>query len=114
MLQHYITIKYRPNTPAEHRDEFCQRMLALKKSIPEIERIEIGVDMVAEARSWSLLIKLQVADLDALVRYQKHADHQAVIQFNAPYVVDVGVIDFENYLSDSALAESLLPNQYQT
>lgn len=99
MLQHFITIKYQPNTPAEHRDEFCQRMLALKESIPEIEQIEIGVDMVAEARSWSLLIKLQLADLDALVRYQKHPDHQAVIQFNAPYVTDVRVIDFENYLN---------------
>jgi hypothetical protein len=99
MLQHFITIKYQPNTPADHRDEFCRRMFALKERIPEIEQIDIGVDMVAEARSWSLLIKLQVADLDALVRYQKHPDHQAVIQFNAPYVVDVGVIDFENYLT---------------
>ena len=99
MLQHFITIKYVADTPSEHRDEFCRRMLALKQSIAEIEQIEIGVDIVAEARSWSLLIKLVVADVDALVRYQQHPDHQAVIKFNAPYVSDVGVIDFENVLS---------------
>ena len=99
MLQHFITIKYVADTPTEHRDEFCRRMLALKQSIAEIEQIEIGVDLVGEARSWSLLIKLIVADLDALVRYQQHPEHQAVIKFNAPYVVDVGVIDFEHSLS---------------
>ena len=99
MLQHFITIKYVADTPAEHRDEFCRRMLALKQSIAEIEQIEIGVDIVGEARSWSLLIKLVVADVDALVRYQQHPDHQAVIKFNAPYVAYVGVIDFEQLLA---------------
>lgn len=99
MLQHYITIKYVADTPAEHRDEFCRRMLALQNSIDEIHEIQIGCDIVGEARSWSLLIKLLVDDLDALVRYQKHPEHQAVIKFNAPYVADVGVIDFDSHFS---------------
>lgn len=99
MLQHYIIIKYLADTPVEHRDEFCRRMLALQQTIPEVEAIQIGIDQVGEARSWSLLIKLLVADMDALGRYQRHPDHQAVIKFNAPYVADVGVIDFENTLS---------------
>ncbi|NVK03106.1 MAG: Dabb family protein [Oceanospirillaceae bacterium] len=99
MLQHYITIKYLPDTPTEHREEFCRRMLALQQTIAEVEEIQIGCDLVGEARSWSLLIKLLVADKSALVRYQQHPDHQAVIQFNAPYVADVGVIDFENFLA---------------
>lgn len=99
MLQHYITLKYLPDTPTEHRDEFCRRMLALQHSIDEVEEIQIGSDIVGEARSWSLLIKLLVADKEALVRYQQHPDHQAVIKFNAPYVAEVGVIDFEEFMS---------------
>lgn len=99
MLQHFITIKYVADTPDEHRDEFCRRMLALKESIDEIEQIEVGVDVIGEARSWSLLIKLVVSDVDALVRYQQHPEHKAVIKFNAPYVADVGVIDFELVLA---------------
>lgn len=98
MLQHYVTIKYRDETPGDHRAEFCRRMLALKESITEIEDIAIGCDILSEARSWSLLIRIHVADLESLARYQKHPAHQAVVQFNAPYVTDVGVIDFEHFL----------------
>jgi len=98
MLQHYITIKYKPETPDAHREEFCRRMLALKQSINEIESIQIGCDILSEARSWSLLIKLELADLEALVRYQKHPQHIAVVEFNAPYVAQVGVVDFESFL----------------
>ncbi len=97
MLQHYITIKYVDDTPAAHRDEFCRRMLALQDSIVEVEEIQIGCDIVGEVRSWNLLIKLLVADFDALIAYQKHPDHQAVVAFNAPYVKEVGVIDFEAF-----------------
>lgn len=100
MLQHYITIKYVADTPVEHRDEFCRRMLALQSSIDEVQEIQIGCDLVGEARSWNLLIRLVVADTDALLRYQRHPDHQAVIKFNAPYVADVGVIDFESFRSN--------------
>lgn len=102
MLQHYVFLKFAENTPGEHRDEFCRRMLALKERISEIKEIEIGTDILHEARSWSLLIQIKVADLDALVRYQKHPDHQALVAFNAPYVADIGVIDFEAFLEKIA------------
>lgn len=97
MLTHFITLKFIPDTPPEHRAEFVQKMLALKDSIDELLAIKIACDIVHERRSWSLIVELQVADLGALVRYQQHPAHQAVVAFNAPFVDSVGVIDFEHY-----------------
>ena len=44
MLQHYVVLKYREGTSAAHVDTFCERMLALRATIPEIRHIEIGRD----------------------------------------------------------------------
>ena len=97
MLEHYVFIRFKQDTPQTHVDEFCQRILALPNTINELHEVQIGHDIVREARSWDLMIRLHVDDIDALIRYQVHPDHQAVVQFNAPFVADIGVIDFEAF-----------------
>ena len=97
MLQHYITLKFKEGTPEAHRDEFCRRMLALQESIDEVKEIQIGRDIVNEARSWHLLMKLVVEDIDSLKRYQAHPEHQALVAFNGPHVDAIGVVDFNNF-----------------
>jgi hypothetical protein len=59
MLQHYIVIKYQNATSDEHIAEFCRRMLDLRTSIAGIEHLEIGRDILHDARSWDLILMMR-------------------------------------------------------
>jgi hypothetical protein len=96
MLQHYILIKYQKNTSDEHIAEFSRRILALQTSIEGIEHLEIGRDILRDARSWDLILIMRFASVGALRNYQQHPEHQKVIAFNQPLVADVASVDFES------------------
>ena len=95
MLQHYVLIKYQKGTSDEHVAEFCRRMLALRTGIPGIEHLEIGRDVLRDARSWDLILIMRFASTAALRSYQQHPEHQKLMAFNQPFVADVASVDFE-------------------
>ena len=96
MLQHYVLIRYEKSASDEHIAEFCRRMLALRISIAGIEYLEIGRDILHDARSWDLILIMRFASVDALRSYQQHPEHQKVMAFNQPFVADVASVDFHN------------------
>jgi hypothetical protein len=95
MLQHYILIKFKKDATGEHIGEFCRRMLALRTNISSIGHLEIGCDILHEARSWDLILIMRFASIDALRNYQQHPEHLNVMAFNKPFVADVASVDFE-------------------
>jgi len=95
MLQHYVLIRYEKSVSNEHIEEFCTRMLALRTSIAGIEYLEIGRDILHDARSWDLILIMRFASVGALRSYQQHPEHQKVMRFNQPFVADVASVDFE-------------------
>ena len=95
MLQHYVLIRYEKSASAEHIDEFCRRMLALRTSIEGIEYLQIGRDILHDARSWDLILIMRFASTGVLRSYQQHPEHQKVMAFNQPFVADVASVDFE-------------------
>jgi hypothetical protein len=95
MLQHYVLIKYQKETSDEHIAEFCKRMLALRDSIAGIDYLEIGRDILHDARSWDLILIMRFASVAALRSYQQHPEHQKLMAFNQPFVAEVASVDFE-------------------
>ena len=95
MLQHYILIKFKKDTNDEHIGEFRRRMLALRTTISGIEHLEIGRDILHDARSWDLILIMRFASTEALRNYQQHPEHLSLMAFNQPYVADVASVDFE-------------------
>jgi transcriptional regulator NrdR family protein len=95
MLQHYVLIRYEKNVTNEHIEEFCTRMLDLRTSIAGVEHLEIGRDILHDARSWDLILIMRFASVGALRSYQQHPEHQKVMAFNQPFVADVASVDFE-------------------
>ena len=95
MLQHYVFIRYEKSASDEHIAEFCRRMLALRTSIASIEYLEIGRDILHDARSWDLILIMRFASVGELRSYQQHPEHQIVMAFNQPFVDDVASVDFE-------------------
>ncbi len=69
-------------------------MLALRISIPGIEYLEIGRDILHDARSWDPILIMRFASVDALRHYQQHPEHQKVMAFNQPFVAGVASVDF--------------------
>ena len=96
MLQHYILIKFKKGTSDEHIGEFCRRMLALRTTISSIEHLEIGRDILHDARSWDLILIMRLASTEALRSYQQHPEHLRLMAFNQPFVADVASVDFES------------------
>ena len=94
MLQHYVFLKYRDGTTDGLIADFCGRMLALRGTISEIQRLEIGRDELHDARSWDLVLIMEFASAQALRAYQRHPDHLAVMAFNDPFVENVASVDF--------------------
>ena len=94
MLQHYVFLKYRDETSAEHIAAFCEGMLALRGAIGEIRHLEIGRDELHDARSWSLVLIMEFASVDSLRAYQRHPRHLALMAFNDPFVANVASVDF--------------------
>jgi hypothetical protein len=94
MLRHYVFLKYRDGTSDGHVTAFCERMLALRATIPEIQHLEVGRDELRDTRSWDLMLIMEFASVDALRTYQRHPQHVDVMTFNAPFVANVGSVDF--------------------
>jgi hypothetical protein len=94
MLRHYVFLKYRDGTSAEHVAVFCERLLALRAAIGEIAHLEIGRDELHDARSWDLVLIMEFASVDALRAYQRDPRHLEVMAFNTPFVADVASVDF--------------------
>jgi hypothetical protein len=94
MLQHYVVLKFRDGTTAGHVDAFCERMLALRGTIPEIRHLEIGRDELHDARSWDLVLIMAFESVEALRTYQTHAAHTAVMAFNNPFVAHIATVDY--------------------
>jgi hypothetical protein len=44
--------------------------------------------------SWSLVLIMEFASLDALRAYQRHPQHLALMAFNEPFVANVASVDF--------------------
>ena len=95
MLQHYVLIRYQKSATEQHIAEFCRRMLALRTSIEGIEDLEIGRDILHDARSWDLILIMRFASVGVLRSYQQHPEHQKVMAFNQPFVAEVASVDFE-------------------
>jgi hypothetical protein len=96
VLQHYILIKFEKSASDEHIAEFRGRMLALPTSISSIEHLEIGRDILHDARSWDLILIMRFASTEALRNYQQHPEHLRLMVFNQPFVADVASVDFES------------------
>jgi len=94
MLQHYVFIRFASGTSDAHIEEFSRRMLALRALVPGIDHLEIGRDVLHDARSWDVILIMRFASVEALRQYQQHPEHLQVMAFNKSAVAEVGSVDF--------------------
>ena len=96
MLKHVVLMEFNRDAPADCAQRVIAALKALPGLIPEIERLEVGIDTVGDPRCLDLGLIVRVKDKDALQRYSDHPAHQQVLaDIVRPYLERAVVVDFE-------------------
>lgn len=93
MIRHVIMWKFRPDEE-ENMHKFLSGLQALDGVIPEILRMEIGVNC-KDGNNYDACLIADFADFDALERYKKDPRHMAVSQLCKSIREARGAVDFE-------------------
>jgi len=92
MIRHVIMWKFKEDTKAEmHR--FLEGLQALNGVIPEILRMEVGINE-KEGNNYDACLIADFADWEALERYKKDPRHVAVSTRCKAIRTDRGAVDF--------------------
>jgi hypothetical protein len=89
-----VFFKFKKGVGEEDIVDLEQSLAALPAVIPEILSYEFGRDVVRSERSYDLALVSTFKDLDSLERYQKHPDHQIVLQKVNDLCESVLAVDF--------------------
>ena len=94
MLRHVVFFKFKKGVGEVEITDLEQSLAELPPVIPEILSYEFGRDVVRSERSYDLALVSTFKDLDALQRYQKHPDHQVVLEKVNDLCESVVAVDF--------------------
>ena len=97
MLKHVVLMEFKKDAPDDCPQQVIAALKALPNLIPEIERLEVGIDTVGDPRCLDLGLIVRVADKEALQRYNDHHAHKRVVaECIRPYLERAVVVDFES------------------
>jgi hypothetical protein len=98
MIRHVVMWKLMELTDGRGRMESAALIKTMLESlpalIPEIIRMEVGVDVVREGASWDICLIVDFQDVDALRRYQAHPEHVKVAEIVNRTREQRAVVDF--------------------
>ena len=94
MLTHIVCWKYKPETTAEQCDDHIAKLRALPGVIPNIERFEVGADILQLERSFDTGLVAVYPDRAALDFYTDHPEHLKVAALGKQIAERVISVDF--------------------
>ena len=74
MIKHIVCFKLNENT-AKEKESAKEILLSMTGKVPQIRAIEVGVDFLASARSYDLILQVTLDDRKALDEYQADEYH---------------------------------------
>ncbi|HOO23355.1 MAG TPA: Dabb family protein [Clostridia bacterium] len=85
MVRHMVLFKLKEYT-AENCNSLKDVLLAMEGNVPTVKSIEVRVDQLRSARSYDVLLSVDVDSWEALDEYQRDAYHCEVVK---KYVLSV-------------------------
>jgi quinol monooxygenase YgiN len=79
----------------ENAQKMKQMLEALNGIIPDLLRLEVGIDFSATEASGDLILYSEFPDRAALDAYQVHPEHQKCVQFGKLVVSERRLVDYE-------------------
>lgn len=99
MVRHIVFWKIKASADGQNRAEIMEtleeKLLSLKRAIPEIHALEVGCNFNPSGAAWDMALIVTVEDEMALLRYQRHPAHQAVVEWVQKVAADRAVVDYE-------------------
>jgi hypothetical protein len=98
MVRHIVLWRLAGETAEEKQAkaaEIKQALEALNGRIPGLLKLEVGVDFVRSPESADLALYSELESRDALVAYQQHPEHQAVLPLVKAACTERRVVDYE-------------------
>ncbi|OPY33038.1 MAG: Stress responsive A/B Barrel Domain protein [Methanomassiliicoccales archaeon PtaU1.Bin124] len=98
MIRHVVMWRLKNHAEGHSRAENAALMndmlLALSSKVPEIRNLQVGFDVLRGEGSYDLVLMVDLDDLKALERYQRHPDHVKVAEFVSKVRESRAVVDF--------------------
>jgi hypothetical protein len=96
MFTHIVIWKYRADVEQEVRAEHVAMLRALRSSIPQLESLEVGFDVLLLPRSYDTGLVATFRDRAGLDAYTVHPEHIKVALFGKSISEHVASVDFED------------------
>jgi hypothetical protein len=94
MITHVVFFKFKPETSPADIQRLANGLAGLPEQVEEIREFRFGADVMHSERSYDFCLVSSFDDLDALQRYQVHAEHQKVVAHVKAISSSVVAVDF--------------------
>ena len=95
MLTHIVIWKYRPDVETEVRELHVAMLRALVATVPTIESLAVGFDVLELPRSYHTGLVAVFQDRAALDAYTVHPEHIKAAEFGRTISEHIASVDFE-------------------
>ena len=96
MLTHIVIWKYRAEIEPEVRETHLELLRGLPATIPVIESLAVGFDVVKLPRSYHTGLVAVFRDRAALETYTVHPEHIKAAEFGRTITEHIASVDFED------------------
>lgn len=96
MLTHIVIWKYRPDVETEVREMHVALLRAMVATVPTIESLAVGFDVLELPRSYHTGLVAVFQDRAALDAYTVHPEHIKAAEFGRAISEHIASVDFEN------------------
>ncbi len=96
MLRHIVFWKMKDRVTKKNELHQIKSLLeALIKEIPEIVKLEVGLDITQDDSSADIVLNTLFKTREDLIKYQQHQKHIEVVKMLRLYTFDKRVVDYE-------------------
>jgi hypothetical protein len=95
MLTHVVFFKLTDRTP-ENIDKLREVLLGMTGHIPQIQHMEVGVNVVSSERAYDVALFQRFDSLHDLQEYQAHPNHQDVLKYILSVTASRVSVDYES------------------
>jgi hypothetical protein len=96
MLTHIVIWKYRDDVEPEVREAHVALLRGLTTTIPVIESLDVGFDVLQLPRSYNTGLVAVFKDRAALEAYTVHPEHIKAAEFGSAITQHIASVDFES------------------
>jgi hypothetical protein len=98
MLKHIVLFKLKPSAEGASKEENAKKIKAqleaLTGKIPQVRKMEVGLNAVAAEGAYDIAIYSEFADQKDLEIYAKHPEHVKVAEFVGKVRESRAVVDY--------------------